>query len=542
MSTWTARALAPTVLLTVLALPGSAWAGGTSSSDDPPPPAHAAAVDPGLPTEGATEVDVVVRARPGADAAAAVRRVDGRPGRVLPLVDGVEAAVAADRLAGLAADPAVVSVTADRAGDLLGARGTAAHRGEPASGVPSYVASTGAAAAWTRGAKGRGVGIAVLDTGVSATPDLAGRLVYGPDLSGEGSPTDSHGHGTVMAGLAGGDGRESAGAHSGIAPEATVVSVKVAGRNGAVDVSTVLQAMHWVSAYADQYDIRVLNLSWGVPSTQDPAVDPLDYAVERLWEQGIVVVVGAGNAGPRRGTVTKPGDSPTVITVGALDDRGDTDRRNDTVPAWSSRGPTAQGVAKPDVVAPGRSLVATRSAGSAVEAENPDALVAPSYITGSGTSQAAAVTSGLAALLLSDRPHLSPDQVKELLVRTATKVPGAGRASAGAGRVALDRALVATPGPAVQQRLLATGLGSLEAARGGVHVEVDCGGVRTPVVGEVDARCQPWDARGWARSAWNGSAWNGSTWNGSAWNGSAWNGSAWNGSAWNGSAWNGSAW
>src|SRR5438552_738717 len=132
----------------------------------------------------------------------------------------------------------------------------------------------------------------------------------------------------------GGSGADSNGGHTGIAPKSWVVGVKVAGRNGAVDVSTMLWAMHWVASYKDQFNIRVMNLSWGVPSTQDPAVDPIDYAVERLWRLGIVVVVAAGNDGPNTGTITKPGDDPVILTVGAYDDKQNTDPSDDSVPSW----------------------------------------------------------------------------------------------------------------------------------------------------------------------------------------------------------------
>src|SRR5438093_5585441 len=241
---------------------------------------------------------------------------------------------------------------------------------------------------------------AVIDPGISNMNDLSGRIVNGPDLSGEGTTIDTFGHGTVMAGLVGGNVADSNGGHPGIAPKSWVVGVKVAGRNGAVDVSTMLWAMHWVASYKDQFNIRVMNLSWGVPSSQDPAVDPLDYAVERLWRLGIVVVVAAGNNGPNTGTIMKPGDDPVILTVGAYDDKQNTDPSDDSVPSWSSNGPTAQGVAKPDIVSPGRLLIATRSFGSYVEQTYPKALYAPSYIRGSGTSEASAVTSGPVALLL----------------------------------------------------------------------------------------------------------------------------------------------
>src|SRR5207249_6494784 len=140
---------------------------------------------------------------------------------------------------------------------------------DPDSVASVYAKAAGAPAAWTAGNTGAGIGVAVIDTGVSPMNDLSGRIVQGPDLSGEGTYIDTYGHGTVMAGIIGGDGADSAGnpsgSFTGVAPGATVVSVKTAGRSGAVDVSTVLQAMHWVSAYKDQFNIRVVNLSWGTP-------------------------------------------------------------------------------------------------------------------------------------------------------------------------------------------------------------------------------------------------------------------------------------
>jgi serine protease AprX len=512
---------------------GSSW-GAVSSG--------LSALDPGLPTVGDGVQKVIVTARGGVSAAAdAVRRFGGTVHTPLPLVEGVSATVPASQLVDLAGTPSVTGVSADRTArfeDLTYDGSTTAS---------NFAKSTQATVAWAEGNVGAGIGIAVLDTGVSQMNDFQGRLVHGPDLSGEGTVVDSYGHGTVMAGVAAGGGQDSAGsskgAITGVAPRSTVVAVKVAGRNGAVDVSTILQGMHWVLAYKDQFNIRVLNLSWGTTSTQDPAVDPLNYAVQRLWQSGIVVVVSAGNAGPGRSTITKPADDPLVISVGAYDDKADTDLRNDGLATWSSRGPTLQGLSKPDLVVPGRTLVAVRSFGSKVEADNPKALVAPSYIKGSGTSQAAAVTSGLAALLIAKNPALTPDQVKRVLTSTAAPL-GAGGNNEGAGRTQLARALAADPGPASWQTPTASGLGSLEGSRGGRNVETVCPGTTTPTVirGEIDARCEEWNGSAWTGSAWTGSAWTGSAWTGSAWTGSAWTGSAWTGSAWTGSAWTGGTW
>ena len=502
-----------------------------------------AAVDPAL-AHATGDAKVIVQAATGrtADAAAAITAAGGTITSELPLVDGYAATVPADRLQQLADSPAVRAISHDAPVRFE------EYSYDETTTASNFSRASGATKAWAQGLLGQGVGVAVIDTGVSEMNDFAGRLVQGPDLSGEGTIIDNYGHGTVMAGLVGGSGADSAtrvgGAYTGVAPKSTVVAVKVAGRNGVADVSTVLQAMHWVSAYKDQFNIRVLNLSWGTTSKQSTDVDPLNYAVQRLWKQGIVVVVAAGNAGPTAGTITKPGDDPMVLTVGAYDDRQDIDTANDQVPSWSSKGPTAAGLAKPDVVAPGRTVISARSFGSGIEIDNPKALIAPSYIKGSGTSQAAAVTSGLAALLIQARPELTPDQVKAALMKTAIKIPSELAMAQGSGRVQLAAAMTADPGPAVQQTSVATGLGSIEASRGGRNVQVDCrnDGTIDVIVGEIDVRCEPWTGSSWTGSSWTGSSWTGSSWTGSSWTGSSWTGSSWTGSSWTGSSWTGGSW
>ena len=502
--------------------------------------AGSAIVDPALDTARGA-VQVIVSAVPGqlGGLAGAVSDSGGTVREPLPIADAVSATLPASKLDELASNPAVRAITLNRVG-----RFDAYSFDETTSGS-NFVASTGAGKAWQNGFTGRGIGVAVLDTGISPMNDVKSRVVYGPDLSGEGSIVDNYGHGTVMASLIGGNGADSAnnanGAYTGVAPAATLVAVKTAGRNGAVDVSTMLQAMHWVAAYKDQYNIRVVNLSWGTASTQSPTVDPLNYAVERLWQLGIVVVVSAGNSGPNTGTITKPADDPMVLTVGAYDDKQTPEPGDDSVASWSSRGPTAQGLTKPDIVSPGRFLVAQRAYGSEIEKDNPKALWAPSYIRGSGTSQAAAVTSGLAALLLQAHPDWTPDQVKAALKSTANPINSIGANTQGAGRVNLTAAMAATP-TAATQTPVASGLGSIDASRGGVYVQTNCNGTVRVIQGEIDARCAPWNGAAWTGAAWTGAAWTGAAWTGAAWTGSDWMGGAWTGAAWTGAAWTGGAW
>ncbi|MGH9179191.1 MAG: S8 family serine peptidase [Acidimicrobiales bacterium] len=559
---WLAAATAVAAVAFGLQVPSAGPATELAADDTALGAAAAAKVERGVATSGGTARAMIVQALPGHEAAArrAIDAAGGSVGTELPFVHGFRATLTGDETAAVAASPAVRAVSLDHRIVLED------YAYDESTTASNFAKTAEATAAWAAGNLGSGVGVAVLDTGVSSVRDLDGRIVFGPDLSGEGSTIDTHGHGTVMAGIVGGDGAESAGrkggAFTGVAPRSTLVPVKVAGRNGVVDVSTMLQGMHWVSAYRQQFNIRVMNLSWGTSSQQDPSLDPLNYAVQRLWQEGIVVVVASGNSGPQAGTVMKPADDPLVITVGAYDDKQNLDPADDSMSSWSSRGPTAAGLTKPDLVAPGRFITAARSFGSHVESTYPKALVAPSYIRGSGTSEAAAVTSGLAALLLAEQPSLTPDQVKSVLTRSGSALPDTAATAQGHGRVRYGtaRSLAATdPGPASWQTPTATGLGPIEASRGGVNVDTDCepDGTVDVIQGEIDVRCEPWEPQQWTGSAWTGSAWTGSAWTGSAWTGSRWTGSAWTdaswtgsrwtggewtGSAWTGSAWTGSAW
>ena len=499
---------------------------------------------PETETSVGSAVEAVVQGAAGSAKAArrAIEAVGGRIVEPLPIVDGWLTRLPADAVAKLRVDPGVRAVTLN---DTVRFEQFSY---DPTTTLSNFVRTSGASGAWNAGLFGSGVGVAVIDTGVSSMNDFAGRLVHGPDLSGEGTTIDTYGHGTVMAGVIGGNGADSVasggGRLAGIAPNSTLVSVKVAGRNGVSDVSTVLQAMHWVSAYKDQFNIRVLNLSWGTTSKQDPSIDPLNYAVQRLWGQGIVVVVAAGNSGPTAGTITKPADDPVVISVGAFNDAQNVDPADDGVLGWSSRGPTAHGLTKPDLVAPGRSLVAARSYGSTVESENPKALIAPSYIKGSGSSQAAAVVSGSAALLIQQRPTLTPDQVKKLLMGTASPIANTPATTQGAGRVNVGGALAGDPGAAVQQALAATGTGSIDASRGGRYVQTDCfaDGTIDVIQGEITDRCEAWNPAAWTGNSWTGNSWTGNSWTGNSWTGNSWTGNSWTNASWTGNSWTGGTW
>jgi serine protease AprX len=389
------------------------------------------------------------------------------------------------------------------------------------------------------------VAVALVDTGIAKVGDLSGRVRNGVDLTDEGDPyLDSFGHGTFVAGILAGDGHASDGANTGVAPGADLIPVKIAGRSGASDVSHILAAIQWVVSFRDKYGIRVLNLSLGTDSTQPYLRSPLNYAVERAWDAGIVVVASASNSGPAAGTVAKPGDDPLVITVGAVDDQASVTRDDDVMAGFSGVGPTAaDGLDKPDLVAPGRSVLGLRAPGSAVDDANPNSRVGSDYFKGSGTSFSAAVVSGAAALLLSKEPGLTPDQVKHRLTSTAAPGPVGQLNVDGAG--SLDAYSAATAGTltaANQGIARSRGQGALKLDRGSLDVAIGDGTGQERLSGERTAQKKAWNAAEYRGSSWNSSRWYASQWAGSRWYSTRWYGTDFAGSRWYSTRWYGSRW
>jgi serine protease AprX len=473
-----------------------------------------------------------------------IRLMGGTITRELPIVDGFAATVPASATASLHDLGGVKAVTFD------GKLRPSEESGPGSSSLNSaYPKEVRAPDLWTAGVTGQGVTVALVDTGVADSPDLAGRVLPVRDdltlqttpcenLSGEPGCGDSYGHGTFIAGIIAGNGASSNGAWKGIAPKANLVSVKVAGRDGSADVSNVLAAIQWVVSFKDRYNIRVLNLSLGTDSTQTYRTDPLNFAVEKAWDSGVVVVVAASNRGPGPGTISKPGDDPLVITVGAVDDMGTAKLGDDQLPNFSSRGPTAaDGLPKPDLAAPGAHLVSLRAPGSAIDTQFPT-YVDGAYRKGSGTSMATGVVSGSLALMLQASPSLAPDRVKFALAATARRTASNDRMAVGAGLADPYDALAAPPGLANQGVARSNGLGSLDLSRGSVRVQANAP-VRTVVSGALTLQLLLWDPVVYTAGAWSGSSWYGSSWYGSSWYGSSWYGSSWYGSSWYGSSWYG---
>ena len=260
---------------------------------------------------------------------------------------------------------------------------------------------------------GHGVTTAVLDTGISPHPDLKGRIVaFGDMLYGKKRMYDDNSHGTHVAGIIAGSGGLSSGLYAGIAPASQIGAVKVLDQKGEGKIRFLIEGIKAILRNRDKWQIRIVNISIGtLPHQGDEEEMELMRWVDRLWDEGLVVVTAAGNFGPRSGTVTIPGISKKVITVGASDDGNQKDRYGKVGTNYSGRGPTSECVCKPDLVAPGSYI---RSCNGFSQKKNQKA-----YSVKSGTSMSAPVVSGAVALLLSKYPDMKNVEVKLRLLMSA---------------------------------------------------------------------------------------------------------------------------
>jgi len=430
---------------------------------------------------------------------------------------------------------------------------------------------------------GAGVTVALVDTGVAPVTDLAGRVRH-INVSG-GADGDGLGHGTFMAGLIAGNGTSSGGTYTGVAPASRILDVQVATADGSTSLSRVLASLQAVAdAARTDRSLRVVSLALSTGNPLPPSSDPFARALDGLWAAGLTVVVSAGNDGPDSGTVTTPGADPTLITVGSLDEHSTSVRGDDTVSEFSSRG-TDFGTQKPDLVAPGASLVSTRASGSQADVQHPESRVLDDYFRGSGTSMSEAVTAGAVAVLISSRPQLTPDTVKRVLTSTAYRSTALGkRAGAGAGGLDLGAALekAATTklvhtarsaqdpvtgvyGPddadadtwqqfsdawaagdlagvadawarlSVQTRRWAATAFSLEL------LSANAGGGSADYAA-IEAMARAWATQGWEARAWSSDLFVSRTWSARAWSARAWSLESWSARAWSDAGWSARAW
>ncbi|HZJ82915.1 MAG TPA: S8 family peptidase [Clostridia bacterium] len=274
------------------------------------------------------------------------------------------------------------------------------------------------------GYKGKGVGIAIIDTGLYPHGDFLrpnNRIKAFKDfVENKDLPYDDNGHGSFVAGVAAGSGYLSRGKYQGIAPEADIIALKSLNKDGSGNTSDILAAMQWVADHQKEYNIKVLSMSLGTKATRLSGNDAMVKGAEALWDRGITVVVAAGNSGPEPSTITSPGISPKIITVGAADDKRTIDVSDDTIADFSSRGPAGNRI-KPDIVAPGVKVVSVNS-NKDYQSGQRNTFSSVPYTTMSGTSVATPVVSGGIALLLEKNPTWSPNQIKEALMDNATPI------------------------------------------------------------------------------------------------------------------------
>lgn len=391
---------------------------------------------------------VIITFKPGWGEPDEVRKHGSKLGRKLRLINGRVAEVQNSVLKRLADHPAVQSIHYDR----------------PTNGKMNRAAvAVGARAVQQQmGYTGAGVGVAIIDSGITAWHDDLTKTGFSTLVRSENgqrvvgfvdfvndrtSPYDDNGHGSHIAGIVAGNGYDSYGARAGIAPDAHLVGLKVLDERGRGVISDVIAALDWIVANRTLHNIRVANLSVGAAVTESYRTDPLTIAAKRAVDAGIVIVTAAGNLGKgadgrtQYGAITAPGNAPWVLTVGASNHQGTINRNDDVVAAYSSRGPAAVDYeAKPDLVAPGTGIVSLSDPSSTFYTTKAAYLLTGTratsykpYLSLSGTSMAAPIVSGTVALMLQANPSLTPNMVKAILQYTAQPYDGYDALTQGAG-------------------------------------------------------------------------------------------------------------
>jgi serine protease AprX len=321
---------------------------------------------------------------------------------------------------------------------------------------------------------------------------------------------DGLGHGTHMAGIIAG--ADTASGTRGVAPGSRIINVKVAAHDGTTSVESVIRAIDWVvqQRKSKLYNIRVINVSFGVEGITEYVGDPLSIAVEKAWKEGIVVVVSAGNDGVTATSLGSPATNPYVLAVGAADIAGTSTTADDRIASFSSAGTFSR---KPDVVAPGVGVVSMRVPGSVIDDSFPEARLSDTLFRGSGTSQSAAVVSGLVALMVQADPTMTPDEIKARLVRSAKPLPNTSVLLQGSGMVDVSAAL---GGPRLkkaefEQKYTSAGKDPLKT-----YQKLVDGASKKKTTQNVETD-----------GAFDGNRWRGNRWRDDGWQGNRWRGDHW---------------
>ena len=490
-----------------------AKAGAPAPTSDLPAPA--ATLDGGASpalvklagTKPATQVEAIVQFETGVKPSTSrelVRTAGGRVTGDLHVINGLAARMTASEANALASRDGVraVSLNAGVKSQARGFRKAAQQSGIDASELAtSYNQSLTSDQAWGTYGTGEGVGVAVIDTGIAEDmPDfqvakngngrgqsrVVATAVTNPEAK---TDYDKYGHGTHVAGIIAGNGNNRhhrdalEGQYVGVAPDANLISVKVDDDRGNATILDVIYGLQFVVDLKDEYNIRVVNLSLESSVAESYKTDPLAAAAEAAWFSGIVVVAAAGNRGSDPKAVSyAPGNDPFVISVGAVDDMGTSKLSDDKLASWSSRGKTQDGHSKPEILAPGSGIVSTLAPNSEFKSMCPTCIVGGQYIRAGGTSMSAPMVSGLVAIMLENRPTLSPDRVKGMLMTSDRNVPGVGDEAYALG--ALKSNSTYNPNAGIEPNTF-----------------VD------PATGKIDyARSR------WSRSRWSGAGMNRSRW------------------------------
>jgi len=469
--------------------------------------ACAAAVLAATPAQAAPRATHIVRLQPGVtlgEGASIVRAAGGRVAGRLELIHGLAVRIPSGDRVRLARDRRVAAISPNAgvrtSSTTLSDESWTFDSSRLATAYPWSVRAPGV---WSS-ATGLGVGVAVIDTGIDgALPDFAAadgssRVVASVVTNTTATTAnDTYGHGTHVAGIIAGDGGRRptsdplAGRYIGIAPRANLISIKAGTDDGSATILDVIYGLQFVVDHIAEYNIRVVNLSLESTHAESYRTDPLDAAVESAYFHGLVVVAAAGNHGATAEAANyAPGNDPFALTVGAVDDKGTAWRGDDAPTAWSSVGKTQDGFEKPEIGAPGAHIVSTLAPDSAFTSLCPSCVVDGQYIRAGGTSMAAPVVSGVAALMLELHPDWTPDQVKSTIVASGSDLYG------GVDEVNARRA-VGTDTPA-------------SGANSGIVPNDLVDGTS----GEVDYTRSSWSrsswstapdslAAGWARSSWS---------------------------------------
>lgn len=290
--------------------------------------------------------------------------------------------------------------------------------------LDNAIPSVNAPLLWSKNLTGKNVTIAIIDTGIYPHKDLTtpqNRILYFKDfINNKKTPYDDNGHGTHCAGDAAGNGTMSKGLYKGPAYDANLIGVKVLDKNGSGNISTIIRGLEWCIKNKSNYNIKIISLSLGYLSQSSYKDDLLCRVCENAYTSGIIVCCAAGNDGPKKNTINSPGIDPYVITVGSVNDKNTSKISDDSISSFSSRGPTTDGIIKPDFVVPGDNITSLAILPKLLPFKG--GLLNPNYTSKSGTSMATPICAGLIAQILEYVPNLAPQQVKDILVKSVRKI------------------------------------------------------------------------------------------------------------------------